>query len=194
VMLSLADVSGHGIGPALLMAVCRAYARSGFAASSSLQKGLGQLNVLLSGDLPGDRFVTYVAVLLNPVQSEIELTSAGHGPLLLYRAATDQFETIEAQGIPLGLFPGYPYEAPRKYVLEPGDRLTLLTDGFMEWTNSQDEEFGLSRLQESLRTSRSLPAAEAISNLYADVRRFAGSTSQADDLTAVILQRKGINS
>jgi serine phosphatase RsbU (regulator of sigma subunit) len=189
IVVSLADATGHGIGPALVMAVCRAYARAGFASSSSLRDVISHLNDLLVCDLPQDRFVTYVATLLDPARPQFEISSAGHGPLLLFRAGTGQFERIEAQGIPLGLFPGYPYDAPRTYELAQGDMLILLTDGFFEWTNPNDEEFGLERLQQSLLASREIPPSDVISRLYADVLQFAEGTRQADDLTAVIIQR-----
>lgn len=190
VVISLGDVTGHGIGPALMMAVCRAYARAGFASSGNLSDAVSNLNRLLVNDLPEERFVTYVAVLLDASRGRFDISSAGHGPLLLYNAAADQFEEIEAQGIPLGLFSGFHYDAPRQYEMAPGDMLVLMTDGFFEWANAQDEDFGISRVQESLRSSRGLLAAEIIARLYADVKQFSGGTPQADDLTAVVIKRK----
>jgi sigma-B regulation protein RsbU (phosphoserine phosphatase) len=67
--------------------------------------------------------------------------------------------------------------------------LILITDGFLEWMNSEDEEFGLSRAQEVLRASKDLPADEIISKLYSAVIAFSGGTQQQDVLTAVILKR-----
>ncbi|HVN81707.1 MAG TPA: PP2C family protein-serine/threonine phosphatase [Terriglobia bacterium] len=189
VVISLGDVTGHGIGPALMMAACRAYARAGFASSGNLGDAVSHLNRLLVNDLPEERFVTYVAALLDPALARFDISSAGHGPLLLYRAAADQFEEIEAQGIPLGLFNGFLYNPPRQYEMARGDMLVLMTDGFFEWANAQDVDFGISRVQESLRASRGLPAAEIIARLYADVKQFSGGTPQADDLTAVVIKR-----
>ena len=74
--------------------------------------------------------------------------------------------------------------------MAPGDMLVLMTDGFFEWANAQDQDFGISRVQESLRASRGLSAAEIIARLYADVKQFTGGTPQADDLTAVVIKRK----
>jgi serine phosphatase RsbU (regulator of sigma subunit) len=59
----------------------------------------------------------------------------------------------------------------------------------MEWNNEQGEEFGIARLEESLHSSRVLSAAEVISKLYADVRKFGVEVAQTYDLTVVIIQR-----
>ncbi|MGA7409644.1 MAG: SpoIIE family protein phosphatase, partial [Bryobacteraceae bacterium] len=82
--LTIADVTGHGIGSAIGMADCRAYARAGFAAGTELSHFLIYLNQLLHNDLPSDKFVTLVAGLLNPKDATLDLISAGHGPLLFY--------------------------------------------------------------------------------------------------------------
>ena len=65
----------------------------------------------------------------------------------------------------------------------------LLTDGFFEWENAANEDFGIPRLQEAVRAARNLPAAQIISSLHEAVVRFAGGTKQLDDLTAVVVKR-----
>jgi serine phosphatase RsbU (regulator of sigma subunit) len=190
IAVSLADVSGHGIGPALVMAVCRAYARASFPSAKDLPEVMTRLNELLVKDLPSERYVTMVVAWLDPANSQLELLSAGHGPLLRYDVAKDQFQSLEPQGIPFGLFPGFQYGSPHRFELAPGDLLVLTTDGFFEWANSQDEQFGLSRLQEAIRSACHLPAREIITRLHADVVKFAGGTAQQDDLTAVVVKRK----
>ncbi len=188
--VSLADVTGHGIGPALVTAVCRAYARASFPSDSELESVMKQLNNLLFEDLPPERFVTFVVALLDPATSEIQLLSAGHAPLLLYTLADDRVHDFSAHGVPFGLFSGSGYGSPQQIKLAPGDMLILITDGFLEWMNSEDEEFGLSRVQEIIRATKDLPPQEIISRLYSAVIAFSGGTQQQDDLTAVILKRK----
>ena len=107
--ISLADVTGHGIGPALVMAACRAYARANFLADADPTAALDHLNQLLFENLPPERFVTFAVALLDSDKSKLQMLSAGHGPLLVYRAATNEIQNLEAQGIPLGLMPGIKY-------------------------------------------------------------------------------------
>lgn len=190
IAVSLADVSGHGIGPALVMAVCRAYARASFPSAGDLPEVMTRLNELLVKDLPSERYVTMVVAWLDTTNSRFELVSAGHGPILHYQAANDQFQSIEPQGIPFGLFPGFQYGSPHRFEMAPGDLLVLTTDGFFEWANAHDEQFGLERLQESIRSARDLESSKIIAQLHAAVVKFAGGTAQQDDLTAVVVKRR----
>jgi phosphoserine phosphatase RsbU/P len=72
--------------------------------------------------------------------------------------------------------------------LQPGDLLVLATDGFLEWANAQNDQFGVVRLKAVVRASRHLPPQEIISTIYRVVVEFSGCTKQQDDLTAVIIK------
>jgi len=189
IAISLGDATGHGIGPALVMASCRAYARASLLTAEHQNGVLDRLNVLLTEDLPANRFVTYVVTLLNPATADVEVLSAGHGPILLYRRASDTFESLEAQGIPLGLMSGITYEHGTKGHLEAGDILVLITDGFYEWEDPDGEQFGIARLESVVRESRDSKPDEVIANLRSAVEIFCRGTKQQDDLTAVLLKR-----
>jgi serine phosphatase RsbU (regulator of sigma subunit) len=186
--VSLGDATGHGIGPALVTASCRAYARASFLSGDS-EGLLNNLNKLLADDLPQNRFVTFAVVFLDPANSRIEVLSAGHGPILCYRRATGEIETIDAHGIPLGMIAGATYGRATDLSLDAGDTLVLVTDGFYEWENPEGEEFGLERLEAVIRESRDFPSEEVISKLRLAVENFCKGTKQNDDLTAVIMKR-----
>jgi serine phosphatase RsbU (regulator of sigma subunit) len=186
--ISVGDATGHGIGPALVSALCRAYARASFL-SDGHDRVLERLNSLLANDLADDRFVTFAVIFLNPTSGEIKVLSAGHGPILWYRRAINKWENFEAQGIPLGMIDGMPYEDSRLKALKAGDMIVLVTDGFYEWQNPENEEFGIERLKGTIRQSRDASAEEVIAQLYAAVKLFSQGTEQKDDLTAVVLKR-----
>jgi serine phosphatase RsbU (regulator of sigma subunit) len=189
--VSLADATGHGIGPALVSTSCRAYARASFLIGGEHDDGLlDHLNKLLSEDLESNRFVTFATVLLNPESSHIKVLSAGHGPILWYRSATRTIENLEAQGIPLGMIAGIQYGQGIEGTLEKGDFIALMTDGFYEWANAKDEEFGVHRLEEVLQLAHASSAEEMITSLRSAVEDFCQGTEQLDDLTVVILKRK----
>ena len=188
IAISIGDATGHGIGPALVSALCRAYARASFMVDRD--QVLERLNGLLANDLADDRFVTFAVVFLNPARSEVKVLSAGHGPILCYRRATNKLENFEAQGIPLGMIAGMPYEDSRLKCLKSGDMIVLVTDGFYEWQNPESEEFGLDRLRDTIQEARDCPANEVITRLYAAVKNFSRGTKQQDDLTAVVIKRK----
>ena len=189
VAVSLGDATGHGIGPALVMASCRAYARASLLVGGRQNGVLNRLNQLLVEDLPANRFVTFVVALLDPTTSNIEVLSAGHGPILWYRYATDKIESLDAQGVPLGMFAGAKYEHGTECRLEKGDTLVLITDGFYEWENPHGEQFGIARLEAVIRAARDCKPDEAITRLREAVETFCEGTKQQDDLTAVLLRR-----
>lgn len=190
VAVSLADATGHGIGPALVGASCRAYARASFMADGGHDGVLDHLNRLLADDLESNLFVTFAVVFLDPARSLVEVLSAGHGPVLWYRRAADSFERLEAHGIPLGMIAGVGYEHGTEGRLAPGDFIALVTDGVHEWENPEGEEFGVERLEAVLRRSRDRSAEGLIAELLSAVADFCKGTRQKDDLTAVILKRK----
>jgi len=148
-----------------------------------------QINTAIAADVGEARFVTFVAAILGPATSQIELLSAGHAPLFLYWLKHDRFDKMEAQGLPLGISPDFLSEPPQVLPFASGDLLILCTDGFFEWANASQELFGSDRLENSVRSNRDKTAAEIISTLYQDVLRFAGGTKQADDLTAIVIKR-----
>ena len=189
IAVTIADVTGHGIGSALGMAGCRAYARAGLAAEKDLRRFLSGLNALLYADLPPEKFVTLATGVLNPKDAAFELISAGHGPLLFYSHADDSFTVYDAQGPPLGLLPRFPYGEAHRFRFLPGDILVFVTDGILEWANRDDEEFGQARLEHVIRACAHLPAARIISEMNSAVIAFAAATPQLDDLTALVLKR-----
>lgn len=189
VAVTIADVTGHGIGSALCMASCRSYARAGMPIEQELNSFLCRMNKFLYQDLPSEKFVTFAAGLLNPADATLRLISAGHGPLVFYSSSEDRFHTYDAQGLPLGLLPRVSYGSAQDVTFGRGDILVLVTDGFLEWANANDEDFGEDRLREVIRAYREMPSAAIISELYSAVVKFAGSTRQLDDLTALVVKR-----
>jgi len=188
--ISLGDATGHGIGPALVSTSCRAYARASVLAGNEQNGLLNRLNQLLADDLSANRFVTFVVVFLDPARAEVKVLSAGHGPILYYRRAADAIENLEAQGIPLGMIASISYEHASERQLEPGDMLVLVTDGFYEWEDPDEQQFGMARLENVIRESRDYSAQEVIACLRTAVETFCKGTKQQDDLTAVVIKRK----
>lgn len=189
-VITLADVTGHGIGPALIMAVCRAYMRAAtLSHGQDLRAALRRVNGLLRSDLPDGRFVTAVLAFVEPASATVRLISAGHAPLYFFEAATQTVHMWDADDLPLGIVDVMDLPEPRAIMFKTGDMLVLLTDGFMEWKNDKDAEFGTDRVCQYLREHQHQSPDEMIAGLYDAVRAFAPQTTQGDDLTAVILKK-----
>ncbi len=189
-LVVLADVTGHGIGPALVMAVCRAYARAAAPSAVDSAALLRQINMLIYEDLSQTgRFITMVIAILSP-NGTVELVSAGHGPTMLYRRATGAVDVFGGDGIPLGIDADEKYGPHAVLRLEPGDALLLATDGFMEWLRAGDrEQFGLERMEAAFKAGASGSAQAMLDGLDAAVKEFSCGEPQHDDTTAVAIKR-----
>jgi len=188
-MFVVADASGHGIGPALVIAETRAMLRATALRGDDVATLLATTNSLLERDLEG-RFVTCFLGLLDPATGTLVYGSAGHGPLLFYRRAADEFTEVSATGLPLGIVPGVAYDKVPSFRFQSGDFAAVITDGFFEADDPAGKErFGVPRLIELLRRDRDAPAAEMIANLHRAVVAFSGRAVQADDLTAVVVKK-----
>src|SRR5260370_49265 len=139
---ALADVTGHGIGPALLASVCRAYARTNFRNQDSFLKAMEEINSAIAADVREGRFITFVAAIFGADSPTVELLSAGHAPLFLYTLKNDRFDMMEAHGLPLGISDAFLSDPPHSIEMPSGDLLLLPTDGFFEWENVHEEQFG----------------------------------------------------
>ena len=147
------------------------------------------INQALGADLQTGRFVTFVAALCRPDSPELQLLSAGHGPLFIYSRSEDRFIDVNPQAVPFGILPFFRSDPPAQLQLGSGDLVLLPTDGFFEWENDQGEQFGVERMEEVIRASQKLAPPEIIAQLYDAVIRFSHGTKQQDDLTAVIIKR-----
>src|SRR5215472_16965983 len=101
----LADVTGHGIGPAMLASVCRAYSRASFNDRDNLETTLQNINRAFAEDVTPERFATFVAAVFQEGSDQVELLSAGHGPIVIYSAHDQSLQYMHAQALPLGIVP-----------------------------------------------------------------------------------------
>lgn len=187
--LILADASGHGIGPALVVAQYRAMVRAAALEEQALFERLSRINDLLLHDTPDGMFVTSFLGVLDPGSATIRYVSAGQGPVLVVRDGGESVEEYDAITCPLGIIRPLPEEDTPALHLERGDMLALVTDGFFEYFNAAREQFGIPRIVDLLRAQATLPAADLIAHLYAEVQTFAAGAPQQDDLTAIVVKR-----
>jgi len=187
--LTVADVSGHGIGPALVVAECRALFRAALAQTADPEQVVVRVNDVLCDDLADGRFVTAFLGVLDPAAARLDYVSAGHGPVYHYRAAADAFDELPPQGCPLGILPGDAFAPAGRVDLAPGDFVAVLTDGFFEWCDPSETCFGVDRLRDQLRADRHRDGAAMIASLVGAVTSFAAGAPQRDDLTAVVVKR-----
>jgi len=180
------DVTGHGLGPALLMAELRAYLRAVATTRPHSGEILMLANRFISGDLEEHRFVTLFLARIDPADRSFTFASAGHNGYLI--KATGETETLRSTGLPLGLIPDTIINTSFRVALEPGDTLFVPTDGFQEAHTADNELFGLGRTLQFVKDRRNLPGAQIIEELRSEVCEFVGSRDIADDMSAIIVR------
>ena len=184
----LGDVTGHGIGPALLMAETRAYLRILARNRDDLGEILSRANAVLAEDVGYERFVTLFLGCLDPGNKTFQYGSAGH-PACYLLDSSGKIKTIfRRTGVPLGIRPDSRYDISAPIGLEKGDLLLLVTDGIEEAISADDKLFGLERTLEVVRENRHRSAREVIEALYQAVRVFSSHSPQLDDLTMVVVR------
>ncbi len=184
-----ADVVGHGIAAAMLMAKVSAESRFALATSNSAIEAIEKMNSSLS-DLNIDRFVTLALGLLNTETHEMTIVNAGHMAPILRRAdGTIEQLAIEQAGLPLGIFEGYPYEAA-EIKFDPGDVLIMYTDGINEAINDKDDQLTTEAMIQEIRNGQAKTPVAIGELLHDTVKRHIGSVPPLDDMCIVCLGRK----
>ncbi len=182
------DVSGHGVGPALLMAETRAYLRLLARNRTDAGEILGRANHMISEDVNGERYVTAVYVALNPETRSILWASAGHTPGFVIDRDGGVKAKLTRTGVPLGMRPDSKFETKGSVALESGDIVLLTTDGIDEAVDADTEFFGLERAVEVVHTNREATATEIVERIYDAVEAFTGAAPIEDDVTAVVIK------
>jgi len=183
------DVAGKGVSAAILMAKLSSDVRFWLASEPDPAKALGEINAAFSRHDWDDRFVTMVVAVVDPDTHTLTLVNAGHMPPLLRNSAGEVTEIGgEEAGLPIGVVDDYQYEAYTRQ-LEPGDFVTVFTDGFSEAMNSRRELYGLERLMEVVGHNE-VGFDELGQHVLDDVRKFAGDFPQSDDMCLVCFGRK----
>jgi sigma-B regulation protein RsbU (phosphoserine phosphatase) len=182
----LADASGHGVPAALVASMVKvaALAQREHLASPALT--LAGMNRVLSDALPRG-FVT-AALLHLGGDGSFTYGAAGHPPMLWLHAAEARVEEVLENGLLMGQFPDAEY-TERKGRLDVGDRVLLYTDGALEMASPSGEEFGPSRLAESLEASAKQSLEAAADHLLTRLAAWRAEAPVSDDLTFVLAER-----
>jgi PAS domain S-box-containing protein len=159
--LLVCDVSGHGIGSALV--ANRIYSET----TSHLRSGMpfpvmfGELNRFLLEDIAGSgMFLTVAAARIDADRRSMIFAGAGHPPAMVARRGHDP-QLLESRSMVLGALPdAMEVTSNLEVQLQPDDRVLLYTDGITEVFNSRGEMLGISGVQEIVRQASTLPAEE----------------------------------
>lgn len=194
--ITIADVSGKGVGAALFMAISKTVIKNfAITASSAYSKNckpelvsiIQQSNQQLQENNDEYMFVTVFFGILNLLTGEFAYVNAGHNPPLIRNKAQGEFSFIKnaKKNCALGINPKAKYQEHR-LTLSHGDMLFLYTDGITEAMNEHKELFGEKRLETALAAIKDdNNASEIITIVQDNIRNFVDNAEQSDDMTMI---------
>lgn len=185
-LVTVADVCGHGVGPALLMTTSRSYFRGIARTRKEVRPILTTWNSAISEDMETGDFITALLVRFDLAERRLEYLGAGQNGLLVQPDGTSM--ELERSGPPLGVLSDFPFPEPCSLPLESGQIFVFCTDGIHETIGRDGSQFGTGRVCELISQHQGFKAIELVQSLDQEVSRFAASAKPQDDLTAVIIK------
>lgn len=186
--LLIADVSGHSVGAALIMAEVRTLLRPQVNSVQSACSILKLLNSQLYDDLTrAELFITMFYAKYNSATGRLSFANAGHNRPLVFRNGDTNCIELDADGLIIGVKPSVIFEE-RSIELLKGDVLLFYTDGLTEATDAQGDSFGVERVCNHLQAVRNLPSRAIIDSFYSAVTEFTGLETFQDDISLVVLK------
>jgi sigma-B regulation protein RsbU (phosphoserine phosphatase) len=189
VSIALGDITGHGVGAALLMASARGMLRNDIRHyRDDLSRILFEFNNELTKDTDPDKFITLFLGMLDDQSRSLIWATGGHDPALWYKKQQDIFEELKSIGVPIGFVAGVNFEKAGPVLLEKGDLVVIGTDGIWEAVNPGEEMFGKERLTELIKANCEKSAQEICQIIVQTVLEFCGSRAPEDDITVVVIK------
>ncbi len=188
----MADVSGKGIPAALIMTMLSGILNMEARANQDPVTVLTKLNEGLLAKVGGGMFATIFYAVLDTVSNTIEMVSAGHHEILVYRQAAAKVESYCPKGAAIGILNGKEFGSRLEKITlkaEPGDKFLLFTDGISEARADGGGRFGMDRAAQSLQKNGGLACKAVLDGLLGEVEKFTGGQEQSDDIAVLSIGR-----
>jgi serine phosphatase RsbU (regulator of sigma subunit) len=184
--VAIGDVTGHGMGPALLMAETRACLRTLVEVSNDPGEILTRANRVLARDTDSSRFVTLMLAAIDPEARSLQYAAAGQRGYLLDEAGG--VAILDSTSMPLGVEAEAAVPCAPPLPLQSDQIIALFTDGLVEAESPGHQRVGVQRVLETIRLLRRENADEIVEGLREMVDSFCGGRPQADDITMVLIK------
>jgi serine phosphatase RsbU (regulator of sigma subunit) len=184
IALLVGDVSGKGVGAALLMANIQASLRTRLALGQDLDAIARELDLDIEGSTPGSIYATLFVGIFDPTTRELRYVNAGHNPQYVLRS-NGTLEHMSSSGLPVGLIAGRGYLETRVQ-LTPHDLLFFYTDGCVEAENEAGEMFGAERLEQLLASAAQ--SEDLLARVETVVSSYRGTREPFDDATMMVVR------
>jgi sigma-B regulation protein RsbU (phosphoserine phosphatase) len=183
----LGDVSGKGIGAALVMTSMHSTCRALLRHTQPLERIALVLNESIIETTRTQTYVTLLAILVDSTEGKLYCLRAGHHPPLFIDKNGKSLWLDQGGGLPIGLFSDLKVST-ETYAIQEGSSLVLYTDGITEAQNSTGEHFGLERLDSIALQHHTETARHIHDGIRNALRQFTGESNPTDDTTLVVVK------
>jgi serine phosphatase RsbU (regulator of sigma subunit) len=184
IALLMGDVSGKGVGAALLMANIQASLKIRLGLGQNLAAVVDALDRDIESGSPGSVYATLFIGILDPASRVLRYVNAGHNPQYALRR-DGGLERMHATGFPVGLIAGHGY-SEASVQLAAGDLLFFYTDGCVEAENEEGEMFGVERLEPMLLDA--VRSADPLQRIERAMAAYRGTSEPLDDATLMTVK------
>jgi len=192
--ITVGDVSGKGIEAAFYMTFTKGVLHALFHESGSTIDVLSKTNKLFRQNANRGTFISLIFGIFDKERSTFCFSRAGHNPLLYYSKKQKKLFEYQPNGIAIGMADEEIFRkhiSEQKIQLSEGDILILFTDGVVESISKTNKVYGDSRLHNLIKRNFDASPEELIKKFEQDLERFGEKTEQHDDMTMVIIKKKG---
>jgi sigma-B regulation protein RsbU (phosphoserine phosphatase) len=182
----IADVSGKGVGAALLMAAFQASIRTLLKSEEGSAALMARLNNVMFENSPPNKYITVFYGVLDTLNHTFEYVNAGHNPAIFMKETGHQL--LEGSGPVVGIIANAQYKS-QQIELGLNELLFLYTDGITEAVDPQEQEFGEEGVLKVLTGNRKSGVEDLALILERQIREFTKGAPPLDDSTLIFLRR-----
>ncbi|MBL7969165.1 MAG: SpoIIE family protein phosphatase [Prolixibacteraceae bacterium] len=185
-LIAIGDVSGKGIPASLFMAVVSTLLKSN-AKILSAKDVVSQINSELSVKNVNQYFVTLFVGILDVRSGIMDYCNAAHNYPYIVHPGGDVHTLSKSHGLPLGIYKNKAYKNS-SIELRPNDVLLLYTDGVINSMDSNNQHYGIEKLEKNLPNLTDLSSEDVVNRLIKSISIYEGESKQADDITLMALK------
>jgi phosphoserine phosphatase RsbU/P len=187
-LIAIGDVTGHGIGAALLMCTARAALRTAAQSGGDCGAILTRMNKVLCQESEHGLLMTLTLLSIDPATRVVQYACAAHDAIDVYDPKTAKWTQLAEGFLALGTFDDNHYQQYTAGPIEKGSVLFIGTDGIWEARNDAEEMFGKDRMLAAIARASNLPAKAIGAAVEADLDAYLGKRKIQDDVTYLVVK------
>ncbi len=188
----IADVTGHGVGAGIVMAMLRSHLRTYAQREKDASMVLKGINPIIKRDTLPNMFATMLYAVIDTETDTLYYSNAGHHPAIIYNPRYKSHKQLETGGMPIGMVDSSifnPAVAQRETQFGKGEFFIAYTDGIIEAKSKNDEEYGEERFIAAIKNSSSADPDEMRDGIIQDLKKFVDGAAPSDDITLIIIKK-----